>query len=172
METREVIFSRRSVRSFTDQQVDRESLMELARAAIWAPTGGNAQPWEFIIVSNPETMKLIKIVSPGLLGNPSACIAVCSDKPRNIEKMGAIGGTLAVMDCSMAAQNIMLMAADMGIGSCVIRSFNQEAVREVLKAPENVMPELLVTLGYTKGNPGNPKRREEVIHWNNFGGVE
>ncbi len=170
MELNEAIYSRRSVRGFINKAVEPEKLKELVNAGIWAPTGGNAQPWEFIIVTNPGKMKLIKTVSPGLLGNPAACIAVCSDIPGNIEKMGAVGGTLAVMDCSMAAQNIMLKAVDLGLGSCVIRSFNQDAVREVLKAPENIMPELLITLGYFEGNPGNPKRRENAIHWDEYGG--
>lgn len=171
MELKKAVFSRRSVRTFSDKPLEAEKLEEIVKAGIWAPTGGNAQPWEFIIVTNPGTMKLIKTVSPGLLGNPSACIAVCSDIPGNISKMGAVGEVLAVMDCSMAAENIMLSAVDLGIGSCVIRSFNQDAVREVLKAPENIMPELLITLGYFEGNPGNPKRRENVIHWNSFGGL-
>ena len=170
MEINEAIYSRRSVRGFTDRVVETEKLEELVKAGFWAPTAGNAQPWEFIIVTKPEKMKLIKTVSPGLLGNPSSCIAVCSDIPRNIKKMGPIGEILAVMDCSMAAENIMLKACDLGLGSCVIRSFNQEAVREVLGAPKHIMPELLITLGYFEGNPGNPKRREDVIHWNKFGG--
>ena len=170
MEIDKAIYERRSVRRFTDTPVETEKLETCVKAGIWAPTAGNAQPWEFIIVTKPETMKLIKTVSPGLLGNPAACIAVCSDIPGNIKRMGAAGETLAVMDCSMAAQNVMLKAWDLGLGSCVIRSFNQDAVREVLRAPEGIMPELLITLGYFTGNPGNPKRRENVIHWNRFEG--
>ena len=134
MDLKEVVFNRRSVRSFTDKLVETDKLSEIVKAGIWAPTGGNAQPWEFIIVTNPVVMKLIKTVSPGLLGNPSACIAVCSDVPGNIKKMGAVGEVLAIMDCSMAAENIMLSAADLGIGSCVIRSFNRDAVREVFES--------------------------------------
>ncbi len=147
----EAILERRSVRRFTDKEVTPEKLTDLVKAGIWAPTGGNAQPWEFIIINSPVALKLIKTVSPGLLGNPSACIAVCSE---------------AIMDCSMAAQNIMLKAYDLELGSCVIRSFNRDAVRMILKAPENIMPELLITQGYFEGNPGNPKRKEVVIHWN------
>lgn len=165
----EAILERRSVRRFIDKNVESEKLADLVKAGIWAPTGGNAQPWEFIIINSPKSMKLIKTVSPGLLGNPTACIAVCSDIPGNIKKMGAVGETLAIMDCSMAAQNIMLKAYELGLGSCVIRSFNRDAVRMILKAPENIMPELLITLGYFEGNPGNPKRKEDVIHWNIYG---
>jgi len=168
MEVKEAIFSRRSVRVFAEKEVEKEKLNELAQAAIWAPTGGNAQPWVFIIVSKPETLRLIKAVSPGLLGTPPALIAVCADKPANVEKMGAIGEILAVMDCSMASQNIMLRAHDLGLGTCVIRSFSQQAVKEILKTPAEVVPELLVTVGYPNQDPKPPARNEDVIHWEEF----
>jgi nitroreductase len=69
----------------------------------------------------------------------------------------------------MAAQNIMLRAFDLGIGSCVIRSFNQDAVRELLDAPTHFQPELLVTLGYSAvAKPAAPKRRMNVIYWDGY----
>ena len=168
MEVKKAIFERRSVRVFTDKEVEKEKLNELAKAAIWAPTGGNAQPWVFIIVSQQETLQLIKAVSPGLLGTPPALIAVCANKPGNVEKMGAIGDILAVMDCSMASQNIMLRAHDLELGTCVIRSFNQRAVQEILKTPAEIVPELLITVGYPNQDPKPPARNEDVIRWEQY----
>lgn len=168
MEVKEAIFGRRSVRVFTDKAVEKEKLNELAQAAIWAPTGGNAQPWVFIFVSQPETLRLIKAVSPGLLGTPPALIAVCADKQTNIKKMGAIGEILAVMDCSMASENIMLRAHDLGLGTCAIRSFNQRALQEILKTPAEIIPELLITVGYPNQDPKPPARKEEVIRWETY----
>lgn len=172
MNVKDTIMNRRSVRNFTDQPVGQDVLAELMSAGIWSPSGGNSQPWFFIAVTNPQTLKLIKAVSPGLLGNPASYIAVCSDKKRNIEKMGAVGEVLATMDCAMAAQNIMLRACELGVGSCVIRSFNQKAVGEILKTPEGVEPELLITLGYADGKQGSSKRRDDVIFWEQYGGEE
>ena len=169
MEVEKAIFERRSVRSFTDKDIEPEILEKLCKSAIWSPTGGNAQPWVFISVAKKETVKLIKTFSPGLLGNPKALIAVLSDKKTNVERMGPLGEVLAVMDCSMAAQNIMLQAYSLGLGSCAIRSFNQEAVREILKAPVHLKPELLVILGYPEKSPPAPPRREETIHREFYG---
>jgi nitroreductase len=168
MDVKSAIFGRRSVRVFAEKDVEKEKLEALAQAAIWAPTGGNAQPWVFIVVTDKERLRLIKAVSPGLLGMPPTLIAVCSNKPGNVEKMGAIGATLAVMDCSMAAQNIMLMAHELGLGTCAIRSFNQSAVHEILASPKEIEPELLITVGYPDQEPSPPKRKDDVIRWEKY----
>ena len=168
MDIKTAILSRRSVRNFNEKEVEKAKLEELAKAAIWAPTGGNAQPWDFIIVSDKEKLRQIKAVSPGLLGMPPSLIAVCSNKQANVEKMGAIGDVLAVMDCSMASQNIMLRALDLELGTCAIRSFNQSAVREILKIPDGVEPELLITVGYPKQDTKAPSRKEDVIRWEEY----
>ena len=70
----------------------------------------------------------------------------------------------------MAAQNILLRAHDLGLGSCVIRSFNQAAVGELLGAPEHVRPELLIILGYTDQDPEPPLRNTDILFWETFGG--
>lgn len=168
MDINTAIFSRRSIRDFKDKEVEKEKLEELAKAAIWAPTGGNAQPWFFVIISDKEKLRQIKAVSPGLLGMPPSLIAVCSNKQANVKKMGAIGSVLAIMDCSMASQNIMLRALDLELGTCAIRSFNQSAVGEVLKTPDGVDPELLITVGYPKKDTKAPSRKEDVIRWEKF----
>ena len=165
METAEAIFGRRSVRVFQDKSIEKEKLEALGKAAVWAPTGGNSQPWKFVFVTDPDTIHLIKTLSPGLLGEPAAIAAVFSRRKYNADKMGPIGETLALMDCCMASQNIMLRAWDLGIGSCAVRSFNQKAVQEIIKVPEDCTPELLITLGYPGDSPNPPPRDESVVEW-------
>jgi len=169
MEVYKAIFGRRSVRDFLDKKIEQKKLDTLLQSAIWAPTGGNSQPWFFIAISRPVTLKLIKAVSPGLNGTPTALIIVCSARIKNIEKMGPSGEILAIMDCSMAAQNIMLMACDLGLGSCAIRSFNEKAVREIVKIPDDITPELLIALGYPARDISPPPREKQVIFWEEFG---
>ena len=170
MDVEKAILERRSVRTFTDRPVDKSTLEKLCAAAIWAPTGGNSQPWFFIPVTAPNTLKLIKAVSPGLLGLPPALIVILSNKTYNVEKMGAIGETLAEMDCCFAAQNILLRSYSLGLGSCVIRSFNQRAVQEIVEAPAGIVPELIVICGYPAHTPPAPPRRTDVIRWEKFKG--
>lgn len=170
MNVEKAILERRSVRTFTGQPVEKAKLRQMCTAAVWAPTGGNSQPWFFIPVTEPKNIKLIKAVSPGLLGLPPAVIVILSDRQYNIDKMGAIGETLAEMDCCFAAENILLAAHGLGLGACVIRSFNQQAVGKIVKAPDGILPELLVICGYPAGRPPAPPRRTDVIRWETYGG--
>lgn len=170
MEVAKAIRERRSVRQFTDQPVEQAQLAKVLEAGIWAPTGGNKQPWVFIAVTEPRTIHQIRVVSPGMLGEPKALICIFSDQ----RKAGAfrLGPTLALFDCAMAAQNMMLQAWDLGLGSCVMRSTNLAAVREILQTPEHLQPELLLMLGYPVSQPPAPPRDEGVIHWERYGGKE
>lgn len=164
-----VIKGRRCVRSFREGEIPDEYLHKILEAGIWAPSAGNIQPWEFIVVRNKDMIYKIKLVSPGLFGDPSAIIVVCINLER-AKKGGKIGEVMAIMDVSMAAQNMMLTAYTLGIGSCPIASFSRTAVKELLDIPEYIEPILLITLGYTDQWPNPPKRRplEEVVHYEKY----
>jgi len=165
MELKKVLLERRSVRQFEERDVEKNFLDEMLTAGIWSPTAGNIQPWVFFCVTEKARIHRIQVVSPGMLGNPQALICVCSDQNRAFEKAGQGGKTLVLMDCAMAAQNIMLRAHDLGLASCVIRSFNQTAVRELLEAPGHLLPELLINIGYASKQPSKPSRNLELVHW-------
>lgn len=169
MELNQAISGRRSIRHYADNPVCREKLRELLEAARWAPSAGNIQSWAFICITDPRKLHNIQVVSPGMLGNPKALICVCSDQKRAQEKSGAAGKILALFDCAMATQNILLRAYDLGLGSCVIRSFNQAAVQEILSVPHYLTPELLITLGYPVTSPTPPKKRDNVFFWEEYG---
>jgi nitroreductase len=168
VETIDAIKGRRSVRKYTDRKIPKEKLEQIMEAAVWSPSASNAQAWEFIIAENSDDIKKIKTFSPGIFGNPAAMIIVCRDLKRAYELCGELGrDILSLMDISMACQNIMLAAYDLGIGSCAVRSFGIGAVKKLYDLPEHINPELLITLGYPEEAPKPPKRREvsEVVHW-------
>ena len=79
---------------------------------------------------------------------------------------------LSVMDISMAAENFMLAADGMGLGTCAIKSFSDVLVARYLKLPETVYPELIVSLGYPAREVTGPKRRPvgEITYYNCWGG--
>jgi len=172
MELISAIMGRRSIRQFEQRNVEKEVLGKVLEAAVWAPTAGNIQPWVFVCITEAERIQAIQTVSPGMLGNPRALICVCSDRKKAVEKSGESGKILALFDCAMAAQNIMLLAHDLGLGTCIIRSFNQAAVREILDLPEYIQPELLIMTGYPAHYPPAPGRSMEVIHWECYGKKE
>ena len=161
----EVIKGRRSIRAFEDREIPDEHLRLILEAGVWAPSGSNLQPWEFILIKDKELIGKVKLISPGLFGDPAAIVLLCVNK-EVAKKAGRLGEFMPLMDISMAAQNMMLMAYALGIGSCPVLSFNKAAIKELLDIPDHVEPALLVTFGYPKAWPQPPKRRplEEVVH--------
>jgi len=168
MELFEALRGRRSIRNYKDKKISRELLKKIMEAAIWSPSGSNAQAWEFIVVNNDEDIKKIKTLSPGIFDVPAAIVIVCRDLKRAYDIAGELGrDTLSLMDISMASQNIMLRAYELGIGSCAVRSFGVSAIKRLFNLPDHLNPELLITLGYPERIPDCPKRRkiDEVVHW-------
>ena len=164
MELWEAIKGRRSVRDFLDRPVTRETIEHLLEAAIWAPSGGNAQTWRFVAIIDPAEIKKIKIVSPGLLGDPAVVIAVCQDLVQARAKGGNLGETfLAPIDAAMATQNLLLAAYAEGLGACTIASFHRRGVSRLLGLAEGIEPILLVSLGYPAQLPTAPARRREGV---------
>jgi len=171
MDVRTAIKNRRSIRSFAPGEVSEADLRDIIlEAGIWAPSAGNAQTWRFVIVTDSNVLNKIKLVSPGLLGNPQALIVICQDLSRALEKGGELGvTTLSLMDTAMAAQNIMLAAHASGLGSCPVASFHAEAIQKLLNLPAHIRPQLLVTIGIPKMIPPAPQRKTDVIWVNNYG---
>jgi nitroreductase len=172
MNLSEIIQGRRSVRKFKPDPVPREALLELLEAAVWAPSGSNAQAWRFVVVTQEAVMKKIKMVSPGLLGDPPAAIVIAQDMERIKRKGGKMGHeSLSKMDSAMAAQNILLSAFDQGLATCVIASFHPTAVGKLLGMPEHIQPQLMVSVGQPAVSPKPPPRLfEEVIWWEKYDG--
>ena len=172
MDLYEAIHGRRSVRRFVPGAVDRVILDRIVDAAIWAPSGGNAQTWRFVVVTEPSRIARLRTVSPGLLGDPPVVIAVCQDLGEARAKGSTLGETfLAPADAAMATQNLILAAYAEGLGTCVIASFHGRAVGRLLDLPEQVEVVLLVSLGRPAEAPSAPPRRTEgVVHYEAFHG--
>ncbi len=169
----ETMKSRRSVRKHAPKSVALEDITLLLDAGRWAPTGGNVQAWAFIVVREEANLRKLRAVSPGMLGQPTAAIVLCTDVDRVLQKRGKPPRQfLPRMDTAMAAQNILLLAQELGLGSCPIGSFNREAVRILLDLPPSVVPELVISLGYPAGERQAPARRpiEEITHYERYGG--
>jgi len=169
MQVFDIIKQRRSVRFYTDKAINEDKLKKLVEAAIWAPSAGNIHAWNIVIIQRKEDIELVKAISPGIAGNPKALMILCADRRKVYGKKGKVErDILSKMDIAIAAQNICLEATELGLGSCIIRLFNQEVVRGLLDLPENITPELVVSLGYPKSIPSPPSRRTveaTVIRW-------
>jgi nitroreductase len=172
MDVFEAIEGRRSIRKYKPKPVERQLTEKLLNAACWAPSGGNIQPWKFIVIEDRTMLEMVRKISPGYFGETPLAILVCSDKM----KAHRIGGTLgrdylSIADCAMAAQNMLLAAHALGLGTCVVKSFSHAAMKEILEIPEGIEPELLVVVGFPDASPDPPRRipLKENTFLNKFG---
>ena len=172
MQTLEAIHSRRSIRAFTDDPVSDEDLETIIKAGAAAPSGGNAQMWVFVSVRDKKRIAALRALSPGIIGLPTAVVAMCLDKGRQTTNPESGMDVMQRYDIGAALQNISLAAHDIGLGSCAIGSFHPQAVSSFLKLPDNVEPCLLVVLGKPKVTPRGPRKRpiEEVYFHEKYEG--
>ncbi len=157
MDVFEAIKGRRSIRQFTDEPIGKDALERLLDAARWAPTASNQQRWRFVVVTSPSVKELIKKFAPGIFVMPAAFIVICVEKEPGANPWAE---ETYLADCAIAAQNIMLAAYEMGIGSCPALSYAKVAIREILNIPEGIEPLLVITLGYPAEAPEPPPRLE------------
>jgi nitroreductase len=175
MDLTEAIKGRRSIRDFNKTNVTEEIVAKLIEAARWAPTAGNTQPWQFIIVRTQAVKtKLAKVaLNQNNIEEASVVIVVCADENRSSARYGDRGKTLyCIQDTAAAIQNILLTAYSLGLGSCWIGAFNEKEVKNILKAPDDVRPVAIVPVGYPLSDkaPSPPSRRPltQIVHHENF----
>jgi len=168
----ELIVTRRSIRQYKGQKVEKEKLEELIKAAIWAPTAGNLQLLHFLVVQDDKALGKIKLFAPGMPKSAPCAIVICAD----LEEAEARGGTLirknAPVDAAFAAQNILLKAHELGLGTCAVKSYNERSVGQILKLPGEVAALIIITVGYYENPPKAPARRSlsEVTHYDGWEG--
>lgn len=174
MNVLEAMKNRHSIRAFRRDAVSEEILLKLADAGQQAPSASNLQAWRFLFVTDTQLKEKVDLFSPGLSGKPPVILVLCSDMEKARTKGGKNSEVYGcLMDASMAAENIMLAALEFGLGTCAIKSFNETAVRKVLKIPEQYRIEMLMSIGYPEGEPRCPKRpaAEEVTFFNQISEV-
>ena len=163
----DILLSRRSIRQFTPAPVGRETLILLLKAAMSAPTACNSQPWEFIVVTEPEVLARIREKFLFARYNAPAAIVVCGN-----EKIANNSAAREhwVQDCSAAMENILIAAAGMGLGAVWIGVHPYPSkikpLAEALGIPENVTP---LGMAYV-GHPAETKEPrtqydEHRVYW-------
>lgn len=155
------IFKRRSVRKFEKKEVDDKLIGLMLYAATHAPSAGNTQEWEFVVVKDSEQKKKIAIAAlhQTLIKDAPVVIVVCADLEKISLRYGKRGEELYfAQDTAAAIQNILLSAHALDLGSAWIGAFDEEHVKEILKLPENLRPVAILSIGYPAEEPEMPKR--------------
>jgi nitroreductase len=170
----EAIKNRGSTRAFTNEPVSHEEVEQLIDAARHAPSAGNIQPWEFIIIRDPEIKKSIAqaALNQTFIEQASVTIAVCADTAKSGRGYGSRGTDLyCIQDTAAATQNILLSAEALGLATCWIGAFNEKQVKEILNLPNEVRPLALIPVGHrTVAGPRTRPRRPivEIIHYETY----
>ena len=150
----DAIMQRRSVRRYKEKPFPMEELTLLVEAARWAPSAGNSQPWEFVLINDEKTVRALKSVSPGWLKPAPALIVMCINKKRKTD--------WSLIDVGAAMQNILLYAHSRDYGCCPIGSFVVDTVKELLELPQHLEPVLFITVGISDEKPPATKRLPSV----------
>ena len=164
----EVIHSRKSVRNFTGGAVSRANLEKIVRAGMAAPTAVNMQPWSFVIVSDRKKLDEISAGLPyaKMLSKAGAAIIVCAEPQKAFER----SVEFAVIDASLAGENILLAIEALGLGGVWTAAYpdkdRMNAVRDALGIPPDVIPLNVIPVGVPTGaDKPKDKYKKEKIHW-------
>ena len=172
METWDAIRARRNVRQYTDQPIARDDLERILEAGRRAPSAGNWQPWDFVVVTGREQLiELAKVWDRGgrHIASSAATIALVAKEPDDEQQ-----GQWLMYDFGQATAYMMLAAADLGIGSGHSAVIDQEQARRVLGFPDGYRAVFLIGLGYPADQALRPLTRpnrrpfDQVVHWHRW----
>lgn len=167
-DTLSVIHSRKSVRSFTGAAVSTTDLDKIIRAGMAAPTAVNKQPWSFVVITDKKTRDALAAGLPNSRGidKAGAVIIVCAEP----EKANLQSKDFAIIDASLASENILLATEALGLGGHWTAAFPYEDkmkhVRAVLGIPANIIPLNVILVGVPTGeDKPKDKYKKDRIHW-------
>jgi len=139
LDTFSCIRTRREIREYLDKPIPAGDLKRILEAGRLSPSSKNSQPWHFVVVENKVTLGKIASLTPtgAHLAKAPLAIAVLMD-----------GAKLPEADGARAIQNMVLEAWDLGIGACWITNFYEDAVKDILGAPQRMKLVSVIPFGY------------------------
>lgn len=169
METMDTIRTRRSIRDYLTKSIEEQKVEMMLAAGMQAPSAGNQQAWQFVVIDDRQLLDKIAVIHPyaTMCRQAPLAIMVCGDL--RLEKHRDYW----VQDCSAATQNMLLTACDLGLGAVWAgiypRQDRVEAMKTLLKLPEQVIPLSLVVVGYP-ARPVEPinRFRADRVHRNGW----
>ena len=181
MDVYEAATKRRSIREFKDRPVPYDTLERCVNAARLAPTAVNRQLCEYIIVDDEQLLPQVLNTVGSWFGvprpkegwsperRPKAYIITLINLPLEAEL--GFGRTNTNYDVGMAAENMMLVALEEGIGSCAITSHKQGKLRQVLNIPDKYEIALVLALGFPDESPVLEVATDSIERWTDSKGV-
>ena len=167
------MMTRTSIRQYTNESVSKADIETMLRAGMAAPTAVNKQPWHFVVVTDRDQLNALATANrgTGMAAKAPLAIVVCGDMQKTLP---GVGQGFWVQDCSAATENILLAANALGLGAVWTGLYPNEerakAVRDVVKAPEHIVPLCTIVIGHPAEQPKpKDKWKPENVSYNKFG---
>lgn len=155
---------RRSIRAFTGDPVDRTKLEIALRAAMSAPSAANARPWQFVVVTDSETIRAVCRAHPhATFGENAGAVVLPFGKKEGYRWFD--------QDLAAATENLLLALANLGLGAtwCGMDDKEQEAVRTSVGIPDELFVFALIPVGVpAEGKPARTQYESERVHWERY----
>ncbi len=159
----EAVKKRRSVRVFQEKNVEEEKLEKILEAANSAPSAGDLQAYEIIIVRDEKRKQLLASAALGqdFIAEAPVALVVLADPPRSAWKYGKRGSELySIQDATIAGAYIQLAAVALGLSTTWVGALDDEEVKKIVGAPVEAKPVAIIPLGYAGEAPApTPRRR-------------
>jgi nitroreductase len=176
MDLFEAIEKRRSIRKYKSEPVAKEDLKKILEAGRLAPSGGNRQPWRFIVVTDSETKKTLATAANNQqwLSNAHVIVIALGDMGSMATKLPYTVSSTRVgykQDPMIAVEHMILAATALGYGTCWIGAFNEEEVKKIVKVPENFAVIALLPIGVPDDSPPQKPRKafSEIFFKDSYG---
>jgi nitroreductase len=155
----ELAQKRYSVRKFSDKPVEEEKLERVLQAGRLAPTAKNIQPQRIYVAKSPQALEKLNKCSPCIFGAPVALV-VCYDesvswvRSRDNKNYGEV-------DAAIVATHMILQAQELGLGTVLVGVFDAEELRRAFNLPDNLVPSLVIPLGYAAADAAPAPMHEQ-----------
>jgi nitroreductase len=164
----DVIFKRVSIRRFQRKEVPEEYLIEILKAGNAAPSAGNLQARDFIVVKDQRMKERLAKASLNqmFIAEAPVVVVVCANYPRSMRVYGERGRLYAEQDATAAVENILLAACALGLGCVWVGAFRESEVSRLLQIPDYARPMAIIPIGWPAESPERRRRYpiEELIH--------
>lgn len=164
---------RTTIKKYTSEGVDKKDLGKILEAARWAPSAGNMQSWEFIVVEDKDLRDQLAQYSYNQqhIRDAPVCIVVLGNEKIANDKYEDRGDLYMIQENAAAMQNMMLMAEMLGLGTAWVGAFREEDVKDLLEIPHHLRPLSLITVGYPRERPrqSNKHRVTDVTYIDKYG---
>lgn len=170
----EAVNNRRSIRNYLDKTVEEEKIFKIIEAARLSPSAANYQPWSFVVVKDKTVKERLSEAYPREWLNKAPVIFVACVDPRSAWRRKD-GEEFWKVDAAIAVQNMVLVAYELGLGTCWICAFDEEKVKAAIGIPEEIRVVAITPVGYPAENKGpvtDRKNLSDIVHYDRWQHIE